>query len=142
MHSGGGSQQASSLSRISYGAYLAGVVVFLYLRTFLLPCTPLAPYGDEIHYFLHAVRMLHGQVPYRDFFTFVPPGTDLLYLGALRLFGVHAWMFQGIIVALGFFLTCAILWVSAGIFDGSLALLPGLLFLVFDLGGALDATHH
>jgi hypothetical protein len=142
MDSGGGSQQASSLSRISYGAYLAGVVVFLYLRTFLLPRTPLAPYGDEIHYFLHAVRMLHGQVPYRDFFTFVPPGADLLYLSALRLFGVHAWVFQGIIVALGFFLTCAILWVSASIFDGSLALLPGLLFLVFDLGGALDATHH
>ena len=116
--------------------------MFLYLRTFLLPRTPLAPYGDEIHYFLHAVRMLHGQMPYRDFFTFVPPGSDLLYLSAVRLFGIHAWMFQGIIVVLGFFLTCAILWVSTSILDGSLALLPGLLFLVLDLGGALDATHH
>ena len=111
-------------------------------QAFLLPWTPLAPYGDELHYFIHGVRMLHGQLPYRDFFTFVPPGTDLLYLGIFQLFGIHAWVVQGIVVVLGFSLTCAILWVSTGILDGFAALLPGLLFLVFDLGGAFDATHH
>jgi hypothetical protein len=133
--------QTCPLSNLGYCAYLLFALVFLYLRTFLLR-TPVAPYGDEIHYFLHAVRMLHGQVPYRDFFTFVPPGTDLLYLGVFRLFGVHAWVVQGILVALGFFLTCSILWISSGILNGLSILLPGLLFLVFDLGSALDATHH
>jgi len=125
-----------------HGTYLLVVLVFLYLRTFLIPWTPLSPSGDEVHYFLHGVRMLHGQLPYRDFFTFVPPGTDLLYLGMFRLFGVHAWVVQGILIVLGFLLTCAILWVSIRILDGTTALLPGFLFLALDLSGALDATHH
>ncbi len=131
-----------SLNARWYTAYLILVVIFLYLRTFLLPLTPLAPSGDEVHYFLHGVRMLHGQMPYRDFFTFVPPGTDLVYLQVFRLFGIHAWVVQAILIVLGFCLTCAILWVSVGILDGAAALLPGLLFLVFDFTGALDATHH
>ena len=134
--------QTKRLSGAWYGTYLILVLVFLYLRTFLLARTPLTPHGDEVHYFLHAVRMLNGQVPYRDFFTFVPPGTDVLYLGLFRLFGVHAWVVQGTVMVLGLLLTGTILWVSMGILDGFAALLPGLLFLVFDLGGALDATHH
>jgi hypothetical protein len=117
-------------------------LVFLYLRTFLLPATPFVAFGDEIHYFLHAVRMLHGEAPYRDFFTFVFPGTDLLYYTVFRITGVHQWVAQGLIVTLGLLLTCAVTWVSSSILRGRLALLPALLFLVFDFTGTLDATHH
>ncbi len=116
--------------------------VFLYLRTFLLPATPFIAFGDEVHYFLHAVRMLHGEQPYRDFFTFVFPGTDLLYFGVFRIFGVHQWVAQGLLLVLGLLLTGAVMWVSSGILRGRLVLLPALLFLAFDFTGALDATHH
>jgi hypothetical protein len=115
---------------------------FLYLRTFLLPATPFIAFGDEVHYFLHAVRMLHGELPYRDFFTFVFPGADVLYAGVFRVFGVHQGVAQGLIVLLGLLLACAVTWVSSSILRGRLVLLPGLLFLTFDFTGALDATHH
>ena len=128
--------------RLLFVVFLLSSTVFLYLRTFLLPATPFAASGDEIHYFLHAVRILHGELPYRDFFTFVPPGTDLLYAAVFRIFGVHQWVAQGLIVVLGLLLTCAITWVSSGVLNGRLVLLPALLFLVFDFTGALDATHH
>lgn len=121
---------------------LLSSAIFLYLRTFLLPATPFNAFGDEIHYFLHAVRMLHGELPYRDFFTFVFPGTDLLYAGVFRIFGVHQWVAQGLILVLGLLLTCAVTWVSSNILRGPLVLLPALLFLVFDFSSALDATHH
>jgi len=121
---------------------LAGALGFLYLRTFLLPATPLAAYGDEIHYFLHAVRMMHGQLPYRDFFTFVLPGTDVLYAAVFRLLGVRQWVAQALIVAVGWLLAVVITWVASKVLSGPLALLPGLLFLVFDFDSALDATHH
>src|SRR5580698_8826063 len=59
--------------------FLAIALAFLYLRTFLLPGTPMIAQGDEVIYFTHGIRMLHGQLPFRDFFTFVFPGTDLSY---------------------------------------------------------------
>lgn len=136
------SQQTGNIRRFHIFLFLVIAFVFLYLRTFLLPATPLVAYGDEVHYFLHAVRMLHGQLPYRDFFTFVLPGTDLLYAGTFRLLGVHQWVAQGYVVIIGLLLTGVITWLSSSILRGPLVMLPGLLFLVFDIDSALDATHH
>jgi hypothetical protein len=116
--------------------------LFLYLRTFLLPATPFLTFGDEAHYFLHALRMLHGQLPYRDFFTFIFPGTDLLYVGIFRLLGVHQWLVQGILLVLGLLLSWTVLWISNSVLRGPSAILAALLFLVFDFNSALDATHH
>lgn len=117
-------------------------IIFLYLKTFSLPATPFLTFGDEDHYFIHALRMLHGQVPYRDFFTFIFPGTDLLYAGLFRIFGVHQWAVQGILFLLGILLCWAVLSVSTSLLRQSSAILAGLLFLVFDFNSALDATHH
>jgi len=116
--------------------------VFLYLRTFLLPGTPLIAYGDELHYFLHAVRMMHGQAPYRDFFTFVLPGTDVLYVAVFRIFGVHQWVAAGCVITVGLLLTAIITLISSTVLRGWKVMLPGLLFLVFDFNSFLDATHH
>ena len=116
--------------------------VFLYLRTFLLPAIPLLTVGDESHYFLHALRMMHGQLPYRDYFTFVPPGTDLLYVGIFRLLGVHQWVVQGLLFFLGLLLIFVVMWDAQKVLRASSAILASLLFLVFDVNSALDATHH
>jgi hypothetical protein len=85
-------QPEPTLSRTNLLLFLAGAGVFLYLRTFLLPTTPFAATGDQSLFFARAVRILQGQLPYRDFFEIVTPGTDLIYAAGFGLFGVHAWV--------------------------------------------------
>src|SRR3984957_18709839 len=122
--------------------FLMIALVFLYLRSFLFPATPLAAQYDAVFFFEHAKRILLGQVPFRDFFEFVMPGTDLLYAGIFRVFGVHAWLAGAIVILLGLALTAVVLRISQKIFRGNTAFLPPLLFLIFDFDSARDATHH
>jgi hypothetical protein len=86
--------------------------------------------------------MMHGQLPYKDYFTFVPPGTDLLYVGIFRLFGVHQWVVQGLLFFLGLLLISVVMWDAQKVLRASSVILASLLFLVFDVNSALDATHH
>jgi hypothetical protein len=117
-------------------------LAFLYLRTFLLPSTPLVASGDEVLFFAHANRILQGQVPFRDYFAFMMPGTDLLYAGAFKVLGVHAWLAQWFVILLGFTTACLVLRMSCSILCGPTVFLPSLLFLVLDYNSALDVTHH
>ncbi|MGA3225045.1 MAG: hypothetical protein ABSC65_14855 [Acidobacteriaceae bacterium] len=120
----------------------AAALIFLYLRTFRLPATPFIGIGDQILFFARAARMVHEQVLYRDFFELVPPGTDLLYAAAFRLFGIHAWVIQAWAIALGLALCWVMTGIAIRILRGALVLLPALLFLVFDFSSGLDLTHH
>jgi hypothetical protein len=142
VHSQTTNRPIQSINKVWFFCFMLAAFVFLYLRTFLLPATPLSAFGDEIHYLLHAVRMMHGQLPFRDYFTFILPGTDLLYTAMFRLFGIHMWVVQIIVIALGLLLSGAITWIASSVLRGPLAILPGLLFLVYDFDNALDATHH
>jgi hypothetical protein len=130
------------LDRATLALSFAAALIFLYLRTFRLPATPFVGIGDQILFFARAARMVHGQVLYRDFFELVPPGTDLIYAAAFRLFGIHAWVMQAWAIALGLALCWVITWVAGRILRGTLVLLPALLFLVFDFSSGLDLTHH
>jgi hypothetical protein len=130
------------LSRPLYVLAFAGALLFLYLRTFLLPATPFLAISDQNLFFARAVRMLHGQLPYRDFFEFVTPGIEIIYAAAFRVFGVHAWVMQAWGIAIGLALCCVITRIAARILRGPLVLLPALLFLVFDFSSALSLTHH
>ncbi|HEX3471619.1 MAG TPA: hypothetical protein VHT28_10575, partial [Silvibacterium sp.] len=129
-------------SRSVFAFSIAGALVFLYLRTFLLPATPFVAHDDQVLFFIRAARVAHGQVLYRDFFELVPPGIDLLYGATFRLFGIHAWIMQAWGIALGLALFSVITLIASRILRGPLILLPGLLFLVFDFSSALDPTHH
>jgi hypothetical protein len=80
------------LSRFTFAASFVSALIFLYLRTFVFPATPLVAGGDQVLFFVRGLRMTHGQVLYRDFFEVVTPGTDLLYAATFRIFGVHAWI--------------------------------------------------
>jgi hypothetical protein len=130
------------LSRPLLALSFAAALIFLYLRSFLLPATPFVGIGDQILFFARAARMIHGQVLYRDFFELVPPGTDLLYAAAFRLFGIHAWVMQAWAIVLGLAFCWVITWVASRVLRGALVLLPALLFLVFDFSSGLDLTHH
>ena len=123
-------------------AAVAGAFLFLYLRTFLLPATPFATIDDQLLFFVRAVRILHGEVLYRDFFEFVTPGTDLLYAAAFKVFGIHAWVMQAWLVLTGLTMAAVITLIARRLFTGRLILLPTLLFVVFDFNSGLDLTHH
>jgi len=124
------------------GSLLAAAGTFLYLRTFLLPAIPLAVQNDAVFFFEHAKRMVGGQVPYRDFFEFVMPGTDLLYAVLFHIFGVHAWINSCLLILLGVSLCWILICASKHILTGNAVYLPALLFLVFVFDDARDATHH
>jgi hypothetical protein len=130
------------LSRFHTALALAGAALFLYLRTFLLPGTPFVAHDDQTLFFIRAVRILHGQTLYRDFFEFVPPETDLLYAAGFRLFGIHAWALQAWSIALGLALFSVVTSLARWILRGPIILLPGLLILVFDYDVAMVPTHH
>jgi hypothetical protein len=123
-------------------AFLAAAFAFLYLRTFTLQGIPFVVYLDETHFFEHGIHILHGRLPFRDYFTFVMPGADLFYAGVFRLLGIHAWLAQSFVIFLGVTITGLLLWISSRIFEGLLVFLPALLFLVLDFDVTKDATHH
>ena len=135
--------EQSSRVRTGYGLlFVAATFVFLYLRTFVWPGTPQVAYGDETVFFGHGIRMLHGQVPFRDYFAFVMPGTDLFYAGAFGVLGVHAWVAQAFVILLGGAIAGVLVWMSRKVLSGAAVFLPALLFLTLDFDVNKDATHH
>ena len=133
---------ASGVRKRFYFLFGAATLAFLYLRTFTLGGTPLIVSLDETLYFEHGIRILHGQVPFRDYFTYVMPGSDLLYAAVFGLFGVHAWLAQLFVIFLGATIAGVLVWISSRILRGPLLFLPALLFLVLDFDITKDATHH
>jgi hypothetical protein len=121
---------------------LGTVAGFLYLNLFALPNIPFLQSGDQIYFWVFAQRMSHGELAYRDFFQFTPPGTDLLYLLLLKIFGARIWLPNATDVALGVALCWACFEIARQIMVRNLALLATLLFLVLIYGGALNGTHH
>jgi hypothetical protein len=130
------------LSRKKLGFSFAGAFAFLYLRTLLLPNTPFAVLDDQSLFFARAGHMVQGQVPYRDFFEIVTPGTELLYSAAFRLFGIHAWIMPAWAIAAGLAFFGLITFISNKVLRGTSVWLPAWLFLIFDFNSGLDMTHH
>jgi hypothetical protein len=136
------SEQFQKARKAHVFLFAAATFGFLYLRTFVLPGTPLVAYGDETIFFGHGIRVLHGQVPFRDYFTFVMPATDLFYAGAFGLLGVHAWLAQVFVIVLGCAIAAVLVWMSRKVLRGVAIFLPGLLFVVMAFDVNKDATHH
>jgi hypothetical protein len=115
---------------------------FLYQDLFILPATPIFdPNVDQILNLQNAMRMIDGQVIYRDFFQFTPPGTELIYFALFKLVGVHAWIPNAMMMVLGLSLTWVCIVISRKILSGAVVFLPALLFLLLALHPVLDANH-
>ena len=82
------------------------------------PLHPLSQLATRFSSLLVLLRIVDGQVLYRDFFELVTPGTDLLYALGFRIFGVHAWLMQAWAIALGLALSCVITLIAARIVRG------------------------
>ena len=122
--------------------FLLGAFWFVYLQVFILPFVPISFWADQSTYLLNARRMLDGQVIYRDFFQFTPPGTESVYFGLFRLFGPRSWIPDGMLLLLGVSLVGLITMISEKLINGASCFLPGLLFLVIPFQSLLDGTHH
>ncbi|HEX8925416.1 MAG TPA: hypothetical protein VF786_06460, partial [Terriglobales bacterium] len=116
--------------------------LFLYLGLFRWPLVPFWSWGDQSIFLLHAERMLHGEVLYRDLFQFNMPGTECLFYILFRIFGVRLVIAPLTILVAGVVTTGLIFSLSRKVVPGIAAMLPPLLYLVLPLGNRLDATHH
>jgi hypothetical protein len=133
-----------TLTRPLHAALLAGLLNFAtcYLREFLIPNVPLVLWGDNLGFFNNGSRILQGQLPYRDYFQFLPPGTDLVYAALIKIFGFRIWipsLTMACLAALaGFLLTL----IAARCLKGPIIGWPGLLLAGLVLTICTDATHH
>jgi hypothetical protein len=123
---------------------IIGVLTFVacWLRTFVLPGVPVLIWGDQLLYATNGARVIVGQMPYRDFFEFLPAGTDLTYAFLFRVFGLYLWIPNLVMDVLA---TAAVLLITiAGfkVLPGRWVALPALLAAGFGLYGGMDATHH
>lgn len=46
---------------------------------------------DGALFYISGLKILHGQIPYRDFLDLKPPGIYYIYAAAIALFGEHGW---------------------------------------------------
>ncbi len=122
--------------------FAAGAAVFLYLHLFIIPFTPIWIGGDQTVYLTNAIRMWHGEAIYRDFFHFLLPGTEMVYLSLFGIFGVRMWIPNAMLVILGVGLTWLVVAISKQVLKGWTVFLPALLLLTVAYRNMLNGTHH
>ena len=118
------------------------VCAYLYLQAFILPHVPILQRDDQITFVVNAVRMLRGEMIYKDFYQYTPPGTDLIYLSLFKIFGVRAWIASAVVFLLGI----AAFWICYAIavrmIPRASACLAAAMFAVLVFGSMLNGTHH
>jgi hypothetical protein len=122
--------------------FLVGSFIFLYLQTFVLPHTPIYQGDTAPIFLLDGMRMLEGQVIYRDFFELTYPGAPLVYAVLFKILGIRSWIPNEVLIVLGLGLSWLGVSVSRRVMSGASAFLPSVLFLALAFGTALDANHH
>jgi hypothetical protein len=123
-------------------ALAALAFVVCYLRSFVLPHTPLLFWGDQLGFATKGSRIPLGELPYRDFFEFVTPGTELVYGALFRLFGVSLLIPNLLMATMAAAATLWTTWCARRMMTGVFVVLPALLIIGFVLYGSMDATHH
>jgi hypothetical protein len=123
---------------------LASLFVFAscYLLDFSFPNTPFALWGDQVGFYNGGSRMVLGQLPFRDYFEVVPPGTDLVYALLIRIFGLRLWIPNLVMAGLAGIAALLMTLIAARILRGAIVFLPALLLAGFVLLCSIDATHH
>ena len=121
---------------------LVGSATYLYVNLFTFGGVPFLLGGDQVYFWTYALRMLHGERIYQDFFTMHPPGTDLFYSTLFVLFGERVWVTNLAVLVLGVTLCWVCFRIASQIMDNRLAMLASWLFLVLVYGKMLNGTHH
>ncbi len=120
---------------------LVGTAIFIYLEVFVLLAVPISIANDQSINLDNALRMVHGQAIYKEFFQYTLPGTELFYFALFKMFGIRAWIPNGALIALAVLIAWLGMVISRRVLEGWHAYLPSLLF-IYAFHFALDATHH
>lgn len=88
--------------------------------------------NDEGIYLAGAMRLLHGEIPYRDFFYYLPPATLMVHAAALRLFGEKLWAARiPLACDIGILAAC-VYWLTARLAGLRPAFITAFCFLAFE----------
>ena len=109
--------------------FFAAAFVFIYTQLYEFPFTPIYFDGDQLIPISNAMRMLDGEVIYRDFFHFAPPGAELVYAGLFSIFGVKIWVVNFVILILSLVQIWLLWFFSRRVLFGVNVYLPALIFL-------------
>ncbi|MCC6327706.1 MAG: hypothetical protein IT174_04265 [Acidobacteria bacterium] len=121
-----------SVSKMDLG-FFAVIGAFLYTQLFQLPFTPYYFDGDHLIPISNAMRLLGGEVMYRDFFHITPPGTELWYAAFFLVFGLKIWVLNFSILVLGLALAWFGWYFSRQLFGGLLVYLASSVVLIVGL---------
>lgn len=121
---------------------IVGSFIYLYANLFAQLQVPFLLGGDQVLFWTNAQRLLRGELIYRDFLEFTPPGTDLIYLGAFRLLGSRLWVTNLTVLLLGVALSWLCFHICRSIMKPAHAALAAAVFMVLDYGRMLNGTHH
>lgn len=117
----------------SSALFLSLIAVFLYSQLFRFPLTPILFEGDHAVYLSNAYRFFLGETPYRDFFLFQFPGTEVFYLFFFKLFGVEIWILNAAVLFLLLSLSALGLYFSRMLLTGLAVYLPSTIFIVGEM---------
>lgn len=122
----------SSLRRFNRwdAAFFLAAFVFLYTQLFQLPFTPYYFEGDHLLPVSNAMRLIAGEVMYRDFFHLTPPGAELWYASLFSIFGVRVWLLNFTILLLNLGVAGFAWYFSRRLFDGAAVYLAPALHLI------------
>ena len=98
--------------------------------------------GDQLFFWMDGQRILHHELPYRDFFQFTPPGADLVYFAVFKVLGSRIWAINAVVLVLGVALCWVCFETARRLVSRGLAVLAALLFLTLIYSRLLNATHH
>lgn len=110
--------------------FFAAAFLFIYTQLFQFPFTPIYFEGDNLFSVSNAMRMLDGEVMYRDFFHLTPPGTELIYEALFTIFGIKIWVLNLVILFLGIAQIWLLWFFSRQTLRGILVYLPSAMMLV------------
>ena len=113
-----------------------------YLRLFVFPHVPILLLGDAIGFVNEGARIVARQLPYRDFFEMIPPGTPYTYALLVRIFGLCNWIPLLVMACLAATTVLLMTLASGRIMRGNVVALPAMLFTGPILFRSADATHH
>ena len=119
-----------------------GAALYLLLNLFASPRVPFLIGGDQVYFWMDALRILDGRRVYQDFLQFTPAGTDLLFALLFKVFGQRMWVTNLVVLVLGLAFVWLTYSIARQLMRPAWSTLAAVLFLVPIYGTALNATHH
>lgn len=134
----------SKAMRFSTPLFLLGTLGFLSCFLFVLPFVPVVinDIGDSLLYIAAGQRLYQGEMIYRDFFEFVPPGTALVNFLMFKILGLRPWIPDLSVLLLGLGLVWLGISIAKKLMRPGLALLPSGIFLVMTRQYLCSPVHH